>query len=228
MSPITPDILINLLTLPTLPRDTPWDTRALLTTIRSLYVILYFSMLRCGNLLPYTQKETDPERHLTWDRINSYDDGVVFDIILSKTIQFKERVQQVALAKLEEKMFSPVTALDNLAQLRGPHHPYLGSVVFQVPTTRGWVPLSKPTAQRILEDQIQAMGLDPTKYRFHSFRHGALQEAVACDTSLEMICLQSDHVSDAVYAYTNLAGSRRFGVSQKVGANLRKILRSQF
>ena len=97
-------------------------------------------------------------------------------------------------------------------------------LVFTIPSAGRWVPLTKPVAQKILGGQIPGMGLDESQYRFHSFRHGALQEAVLVEPSLELVRLQSVHVSDAIYAYTALPGSRRFCVSQKVGNSLMKEL----
>ena len=168
-------------------------------------------------------------RHLVWGRISWFSDGVVFDIPLSKTIQFQQRVHQVALARIDGSIFCPVRALESLAHLRGGKTACSPQdLVFLIPRLVGvhcyWDPLTKPAAQKVLESQISQMGLDPSSYRFHSFRHGSLQEAVLVEPSLELVRLQSDHVSTAVHAYTNLPGSRRFGVSKKVGSALQQSL----
>ena len=123
---ILPRILLNLLTYPTLPNTMPWTVNVTLVTMRALYAVLFFSMLRSSNQTPPSVGEVNLERQLTWVKIR----------------------------------------------------------------------------------------LDESQYRVHSLRHGALQEAVLVEPSLELVGLQGNHVSDATYAYAALPGSRRFCVSQ--------------
>lgn len=61
-----------------------------MATIRSLYKVLFFSMLRASNLVPTTLKKVDPLRQLTWGAVRRYPNGAVLTVKLSKTIQFRE------------------------------------------------------------------------------------------------------------------------------------------
>ena len=218
MKPITPAILHNLLHFPTIPPTDPWSVHAFFTTIKSLYIILFLSMLRSSNLIPASPGLVDHRRQLTWGKITKFQDrGVVFTVTLSKTIQFAERVHEVALAAAPGSALCPVAALGRLLDLRGGVACGPDQLVFQVPDgAGGWKPLTKAVAGKVLGSQIASMGLDPAYYRFHAFRHGSLNEAVAAEPSLELIRVQSDHLSDAIHAYTALPGSRRFGVSKKI------------
>ena len=87
---ITPEILYNLLTCPVLSHHCAWETHHLLATIRSLYKVLFFSMLRSSNLVPTSHNKVDPLRQFTWGVLRRYPDGTVLTVMLSKTIQFRE------------------------------------------------------------------------------------------------------------------------------------------
>ena len=182
---------------------------------------MYLSMLRSSNLIPISHGLVDTQRQLTWKQIIRYDDGIVIRVTLSKTIQFSQRVHEVAIASSPNSTFCPVRALDKLIELRGADNCAGDSLVFAVPGAgERWVPLTKTVAAAMLEQQISGMGLDPAKYRFHGFRHGSLQAAVLVEPSLEIIRVQSDHLSDAIHAYTSLPGHKRFGVSTSLLARL--------
>ena len=219
--PITIPILKGLLAGPVFPHAPSWADQVLVRTLHALYIILFTSMLRCGNLLPSIMDERDPRRHLSWGRVETHQDGMILNIVLSKTIQFSERVHQVPLAPCPNKKLCPVTALTDLMAIRGVDNCSPNSLVFAVPTARGWEPLLKPAVVKIFNRQLVEMGLDPTDYSMHSFRHGGLQEALLANVSLDLLKIHSDHHSGAVFSYLNLSGSRRFQVSKILANRLR-------
>ena len=107
---------------------------------------------------------------------------------------------------------------------RGQHNCGSQDLVFSHFSYSAWGPLLKHTVVKVLDAQITAMGLAPGKYRCHSFRFGSLQEAIQVEPSLELVRLQSDHVSDAVHGYmTSMPGYKRFAVAQRVGNHLREL-----
>ena len=57
------------------------------------------------------------------------------------------------------------------------------------------------------------MGLRKECYLLHSFRHGGVALAMAEEPNLQQIRLQSNHLSDAVYIYSQLEVGRRKTVS---------------
>jgi integrase len=61
----------------------------------------------------------------------------------------------------------------------------------------------------IMKRQLKRMKLDPGKYGFHSFRHGAIQAAARAQPSLELVRLQSGHRSDAILVYTAMPAASR-------------------
>ena len=142
-------------------------------------MFMFFSMLRTSNLVPQSQSEVDPLRQLTWGMVQRLDDGIVCTVRLSKTIQFRERVHQVPLSKIDNQMFCPVAGLDRLLSMRGGVATGPDDLVFQVFTSKGvWAPLYKNVMVKVLESQIRGMKLDPEKYRPHSFRHGLIWDCL--------------------------------------------------
>ena len=230
MEPVTPEILFNLISWPcdiyTTSSTVSWDQQIILNVVQVLFIVAFFSMLRCSNLVADTFAHVDKERQLTWGRIKRFPGGIVISVVLSKTIQFKERVHQVALPAQPDSMFCPVKALDRLVQLRGAENCGPTDLVFAVPGHNGWVPLLKHTVVKILKAQVKRMNLNPDEFGFHGIRHGAIHIAVIAEPSLELIRVQSDHVSDAIHAYTSLPGSRRFSAAHKVGQHMLEAERS--
>ena len=82
-------------------------------------------------------------------------------------------------------------------------------VLLQVPVNGVWRPLCKDTVVKVMRMQLVRMGLNPDEYAFHSFRRGGIQEAVRAQPSLELVRLQSGHVSDAIHAYSAMPGEAR-------------------
>jgi hypothetical protein len=166
-------------------------------------------MLRASNLLPTTYTDVEPDRQLTWGKVRSHDNGLVFKITLSKTNQFEEHIHEVSLPQKAGSLFCPVTALTHLFRARAGVKTGDNDLVFQVPVDGTWRPLLKVQVMKILRRQLKRMNLDPTRYGFHSYRHGVIQAAVRCQPSLELVRLQSGHLSDAILVYTAMPGASR-------------------
>ena len=60
--PISPKIMLALVSHPPNISTLPWDQQILLRTVRAFYKIAYFSMLRCSNLLPAARTAVDRRR----------------------------------------------------------------------------------------------------------------------------------------------------------------------
>jgi hypothetical protein len=77
-------------------------------------------MLRGSNLFPPYPAAACGIRQLTWDKVDDLNDGsgVILTLILEKTIQYRERLHKVALARDDNSPFCPVAALHRLANMR--------------------------------------------------------------------------------------------------------------
>jgi hypothetical protein len=218
--PITPEILLRLISFPTdifhPPATLSWEKRVLFATVQITYVIAFFSMLRASNLLPASLSVVDPDRQMVWGRLISFEGGIVIRVILSKTIQCREREHEIALAERRGSVFCPIAAIRRLLQLRAGVKCGDNDLMLQIPVNSVWRPLCKDTVIVIMRSQLRKLGLDPDRYSFHSFRHGSIQTAVLAQPALELVKLQSGHLSNAVHLYTQMPGSARMVTTAKM------------
>ena len=213
MAPITPNILEALVQYPNDLFGTEWK---IFTVIRSLYIHLFFSMLRLDNMVPQSTGSFDPVVQLVWGRVVQLGPGVVIRAIHTKQIQDRRRTLEIPLVAKSGSQVCPVTAFHNLLNIpgypRGEQDP-----VYNIPGKNGgWVPLSRFQVVSVLEAQIKKLGLDPTLYRPHAFRRGGIQLAVRLVSNFELIRIHSDHASDAIEAYTNLPPEHRYEVTEQM------------
>ena len=86
-------------------------------------------------------------------------------------------------------------------------------LVLQLPGAGGtWSPLVKYNYVPWLKGRIAAMGLDPSWYFCHSFRHGAISLALLHHSNVTLIKLYSNHVSDAILTYSQIPPEKRTDV----------------
>ena len=174
-------------------------------------------MARGSNLFPAYPSATCKVRQLTWDKIERTDQGVVITMVLEKTIQHRERLHKIALQADPNSPFCPVRCLDELIAMRGRNNIAPDDLVLQLPDGRGgWEPLCKYKLNRWFKHRISQMGLDPSKFMIHGFRHGSLAEAIAIEPNLTLIRVTSNHLSDSIFTYSNVDTDKRFQVSCKM------------
>ena len=219
MDPITPELLHHLLTFPVVdPSSTPPNYVITIEVIRLAYRVLFYSMARISNLVPNSSTNFNPRQQLTWDRVILHSGGVVLRMDLTKTVQSAARCHEIALAECIGSQFCPVAALKRMADIRGECTAL--SPVFEIPVDNGWVPLTRYHMDLVLSRQIKSVGLDVSRYKFHSFRRGAIQMAIRLEPRLQLIRLQSDHSSSAFDCYTALPASKRFDLSSMMVAGM--------
>ena len=224
--PVDGRILFNLVSeLDFLMSTASWSDKTFFAAVRALYIVLYFSMLRAGNTMPISERDFNPTRHLSWGRVSQDGEGVVISIPLSKTIQSLERVHQIPLAPCDSLAVCPVKALHDLAELRGAHHCADDDPVFARWSGCGWAPLTKPPVDKLFKAQLARMGLDPSMFSLHSFRHGGLQDGMAANVPISYLRLHSDHKSEAIQAYLHLPVEKRVCVAQELARNLSETVR---
>ena len=219
-SPITPAILVNLLKSCSITPLLAIEQQTL-TTFRALTLLLFKSMLRSSNMIPENRHKFDPEYVLKWSNIIKVDFGVKFIITKSKTIQFGERSHEIPLAASPDTRFCPVLALESLAEMYGPEYVKPECPVFLVPTLSGkFVPVKKSEYLGWLRSRLRRMGLPAEDYGIHSFRHGSVSEALLNEDNRVLVQLASDHSSEAIMGYAQIAPERRMALSAKVNRSL--------
>ena len=217
--PVSPEILRNLLFSRPPPNSTPAQ-RVSLQVLKDTALLLFLTMLRGSNLFPSHPAAVDPVRNLTWNKVRRVGGGVIITVVLSKTVQFRERLHEVHLVAAPGSIYCPVAALDRLLAMRG------GDVrpddlVLQLPAEDGtWSPLVKYTFNQWFRGRIADMGLDPARFHVHGFRHGSIQLAMLHQGNITLIRLHSNHLSDAIMCYGNIDPNKRCAVSAAMIAAL--------
>ena len=214
--PVSVPLLHNLVSSPPPPGADP-RRKLLLQILKDTVTLLFFTMLRASSLFPASLAEADPLRNLSWDRVKFTEFGAVIFVLYSKTNQFHQRVHRVVLKEKTGSIFCPVQAMKRLRDMRGVPAHLLHDHVFQIPTRAGgWSLLTKPTVNKWFRGRIEAMGLPRDRYLLHGFRHGAVSLALVEEPNLNMVKIQSDHLSDSVWSYAQVDVNRRLSVASKM------------
>jgi hypothetical protein len=198
------------------PATLSWEKQVLFATVQITYMIAFFSMLQASNLLPPSLSVVDLDWQMVWGRLISFDGGIVIHVILSKTIQCHEREREIALAEQSGSIFCLVATIWRLLELQGGMKCADNDLMLQIPVNLVWHPLCKDTVVVIMQSQLRKLGLDPDRYSCHSFRHRSIQTAVLVQPALELVKLQSGHLSNAVHLYTQMPGSARMVTTTKM------------
>ena len=74
--------------------------------------------------------------------------------------------------------------------------------------------------ESFFKKRLAKMGLDPTNFGLHGFRHGGLQETMLVEENMGLVAITSDHTSNAILAYSMVPPERRMRISAKVSRNL--------
>ena len=86
--------------------------------------------------------------------------------------------------------------------------------MFQVPAGQGgWRLLLKSDVSRWFSGRISAMGQNVERYLLHGFRHGGIALALSVEPNLALVKLQSAHLSDAIWVYSQVDPHRRLSVA---------------
>ena len=218
--PVTPPILRNLLN--SQPQHPLCGIQAsILIVFRAFSLLLFLTMLRSSNLVPADRSSIDLEMILTWGSIQRTSHGIIITVRKSKTIQFSQRTQKIPLAASPNKAFCPVEALNRLVALYGQDSCTTQSPVFRLPASIGnWTPMTKGDYVPFFRSRIKQMGLEPSRYALHGFRHGGIQECLLVESNFGLCKLTSDHASDAIMAYSEVPPERRMGISARINDSL--------
>ena len=107
-----------------------------------------------------------------------------------------------------------MSALCKMKDLQGPLVATGQSLVFKVPMVGGgWAPLTKAMFLPWLRGRLSQMGLDAARFHCHAFRHGSIALALEKQPNVTMIRLQSNHISDSIFTYSQIPAEKRGAVS---------------
>ena len=227
--PITPTMLFNFLNTKLQPPFCPIKSD-ILTTYKILSLFYFLTMLRCSSLIPRSYGEVDPERLICWGTIEDLEycgaSGITVNLRKTKTIQFRERVQEVPLARNDEcPLLCPMRAIAILRNIIGEANITADTPIFQVRDYAGNLrPILRHNYDAWFNFRLLEMGADPSKYTLHGWRHGGIQQVLMSEQNLALAKLTSDHSSDVILEYAHVPANRRVIISQKINRNLNRAI----
>ena len=156
------------------------------------------AFLRISKIAPHASGAFDPSRNLTPSDIKVTSKFMNVALKWSKTLQTRDKIHVVTEPKLSCPLLCPVTALQKAIAMYnpGPHDP-----LFQIKTSRGWVVLIDSRIRKVLSKLNVKMGLSPSHFTFHTFRHSGAFFAYNSHMPLGSIKHHGSWTLDCVWAY---------------------------
>ena len=174
--------------------------------MRCLYLTLWFTFARLASLIP-TVTPYSPGSHLSWGNITFYRDAVKIVLSKTKTIQCKERSLQFVIPEHSNKSVCLFTQLK--AWFSASPHTQSTDPVFLIVHCGVYKPLNRQLADPVLKSAIAALGLDPTKFGWSSFRRGGATTGFLATGDVEALREHGDWRSNAYTRYLALPASKR-------------------
>ena len=183
----------------------------------------FYSFFRKSNLLVESLTLFDPSRHLCADDVKFTPDGAILTVRWSKVIQFRQRELLVPLPKIPNSPFCPSTALLRVS-LENPLRASPVPLFRYTLAGASHVPLTQKNFIDRLHSCLAAMGITPSDYSGHSFRHGGATFALQCGLPADLIKIQGDWSSNSYERYLHPHFHLRKQVADTLGASTEKFV----
>ena len=186
---------------------------------RSLMLLSYLTFLRLSSLVP-TKLPFVPLKHLSWANVHLTPGSVVIKILKTKTIQCLE---SALVFTVEKHPTVSVCLVAHLSALRStPGYPSslydpvfnFSSDPIKYPLSPPWVPYTRTRAMTELKQALAAVGLNPDKFGWASFRRGPASDYLMAGGDLEFLRAHGGWESTEFRKYLAIPSSRRAVVSQ--------------
>lgn len=190
-SPITPEHLLHLLSQ--LDISAPGDAN-----IWAAALVMFFAMLRRGNVLPNSTQKFDMAQHLRRQDVQFTAQGLVLSIRATKTIQFRERELIIPIPRIHGSPMCPTQAAYQAFKLT-PKVPPSGPafVVKDTPVQA----LSAGLFLKKVHMALERAKVPHSNISGHSFRRGGATWAYQSGISVDTIRIIGDWKSNAYTKY---------------------------
>jgi hypothetical protein len=197
--PITPALLIRTRLCP----DIDWST-PVMVVVWGAMLIAFFCFLRKDNFTVDKADAFNSRRQLCRGDVVFGQSDVTFTFHHSKTNQFHVRVHWTKAVRIPNHLLDPVRVLVNAFRVC-PHADPAGPA-FAIPSRDGGM---ASLTHRLFVDTLRfclgKVGVNPSEFSGHSFRHGGATFAHRIGVSPLLIKLMGDLSSDAYMAYIDHA-----------------------
>ena len=175
----------------------------------AIILLGFFGLLRISNILGVSGELFSASKFLTRDDITWVPEGIVISLKWAKNNQFKSRIVEVAIPRLDDHCLCPVTAL-----ARAFHHTpnvKVSEPAFQRYAKDGkLVPVSYDWFKTRFLGLLDKCGVDRKGFGTHSLRRGGASWALKCGLSADVIRLLGDWSSNAYMCYLEVPLRDRF------------------
>lgn len=177
----------------------------------SLFLSAFFTLARKSNLV--ASKSLAEPRQVRRADVACTNDRLVFTFRWTKTMQDGSRPLVVPCVAFPGSVLCPVRAYRNMLHLvpasaKGP--------AFVLPHKGSVRPVTYRDYMSVLRHLIHHLGLDPSKFSSHSFRHGGATFAFESGVPEQLIKIQGDWASDAYTRYLHSSNATRLAVAVQV------------
>ena len=145
----------------------------------------FFTFLRKSNLVPESMENFKPGRHLSRGSFAFKGDCAIVKVVETKTIQCRERILYLPLAKCSVTELCPIAAVQVHFQefiTKDKSDP-----AFQYKGRDGTRTLTHSKLSSTLKEKLTILGIDPNTISMHSLRRGGASYAHQCGAIIELI-----------------------------------------
>ena len=183
------------------------------TAVRAAMLLSFRGLLRKAHV-------TDSDAACRRKDISFHPWGLMISISKSKTIQFREKVHRIPVAKVRNKELCAVYWVKrHFQECPAPR----GAQAFRVPRNGNSVPLSYSYYLSVIKYLCAVAGLDPTLFSTHSLRRGGATFLRLCGAPIEVIKERGDWQSDAVFVYLKASLAERLTTDMRVALILDQL-----
>ena len=209
--PITPDILKRIISICDKKNESGFIAAIL---------VGFFTFLRKSNLVPESMENFKPGRHLSWGSFAFKGDCAIVKVVETKTIQCRERILYLPLAKCS------VTELCPIATVQVHFQEFItkekSNPTFQYKDRNNTKTLTHSKLSSTLKEKLTILGIDPNTISMHSLRRGGASYIYAhqCGASIELIQAMGDWASLSVLLYLSRPFEQRLNVATTMANNM--------
>ena len=180
-------------------------------------LVAFFSFLRKSHLMP-TSSCNVPPHVLNRASVNFCEDHVELRVEHSKTIQYRDRVHVVPMARIPGSFMCPAQGLLTVFRL-APDLPTTAPI-FTYNCQGKQVVLTYGDFHKRLRSALTLCGINPQDYSAHSFRRGGASLALDCDVPIDLVRMQGDWRSNAYQRYIAPSLSTKLKLSRRMAESV--------
>ena len=183
------------------------------TSVRAAMLLSFRALLRKAHV-------TDSDAALRRKDVTFHQWGLMLHIRKSKTIQFRQRVHMIPVARLRNISLCAVHWVERHFEDCPAHRE---AQAFRLPRGGHSTPLTYEFYTAVLKQLCGRAGLNPGEFSSHGLRRGGATFLRLCGATIDQIKERGDWKSDAVYVYLKASVTERLTMDMRVAMILDNV-----